>query len=991
MLNIQGMNPGNRSKSNWKFDYLQSILNDNFTPSVIALTETHLKSYVENAQITIPNYNLLRSDRKLRVGGGVLLYTHNDLPFTHSKVFDNGTCEAVMCASETLKSICICAYRPPNSSHRDFEEMMLFIESFTQDRPDFEINLLGDFNFPGISWPESKLSNPNPPDNSVSANLLKSFMGRFFLSQYINIPTRQKNILDLFLTNSPHIVQHISSKPTKLSDHNLVEIPITLNSTLSFTPVLNTPKPPVGFRALNLHKAKYEKINEDLANVNWDNLRTSCTPEEYPEILNQTVLDICKKHSPEKLENPSKASKAKSTKGKNLHSLNRKKRKRKARLSALINLNPSSPSIPKLKREIGNICLAIKDTVKQLKIEEELNLVSKIKSNPKAFYSYTKRNSKTKSSINHLIDKSGKVVTDHQGIANLFQDYFKSVFSDPDSPAIDHDVGTNPPISSPLANLTITTKEIEDMIDCIQTDSSCPDNDLPASVLKNCKTHLSYPIKLIWEESFHIGIVPKFYKTQFIHPIHKKDSNSFASNYRPISITSHVIKVFERILRNHLVKYLEENNLINVKQHGFRKGRSCLTQLLAYYDEILTNALSGNDTDAIYIDFAKAFDKIDHNILLKKLTNYGISGKFHSWIKSFLTERDQAVTINGTSSYLTKVISGVPQGTVLGPLLFLIYINELSSQIKSSTCSSFADDTRLAMAISCQDDMQCLSDDLNIVHTWSLKNNMSLNQNKYELISFQCHPNNTLKELPFHTNTTTYTTPGGILLHPQQVVKDLGILVSNDMTWNSHILSIAAKATKKAAWVLNTFYSRSELMMITIYKSLVRSHLEYCCPLWNPQDNKNIQILENIQKNFLRKIPSLNHLSYWEKLKKLRLQSLQRRRERYCIVHMWKIINNLAPNDLDFDIFMSPRLGIKVRPKPMMLPMSRHQTNRDRSFVHVGPLLWNLLPKEASTQTDLNSFKTSLGAFLDKYPDNPPISDLRYINNNSLLSYPRFL
>ena len=179
--------------------------------------------------------------------------------------------------------------------------------------------------------------------------------------------------------------------------------------------------------------------------------------------------------------------------------------------------------------------------------------------------------------------------------------------------------------------------------------------------------------------------------------------------------------------------------------------------------------------------------------------------------------------------------------------------------------------------------------------------------------------------------------------------------------------------------------------MITLYKSLVRSHLEYCCPLWNPQDIKHIKLLENIQKNFVNKISGLNGNSYWEKLRELNIQSLQRRRERYCMVHMWKIINNYAPNDLGFELYTSPRLGIKVKPKPLVVSSSKHQTTRDNSFIHVGPLLWNLLPKETSLQTELIAFKSSLSHFLERYPDNPPCQGLRYINDNSLLSYPRFL
>ena len=153
---------------------------------------------------------------------------------------------------------------------------------------------------------------------------------------------------------------------------------------------------------------------------------------------------------------------------------------------------------------------------------------------------------------------------------------------------------------------------------------------------------------------------------------YKKDSNLDPANYRPISLTSHVIKIFERVIRKNLVQYLEDNNLLSNKQHGFRKGRSCLTQLLKHFDKILNNYLNNSETDVIYLDYAKAFDNVDHQILLKKLHHYSIGGKVYEWIKQFLLERTQTVVVDGFHSFIALVISGVPQGTILGPILFLI-------------------------------------------------------------------------------------------------------------------------------------------------------------------------------------------------------------------------------------------------------------------------------------------------------------------------------
>ena len=205
---------------------------------------------------------------------------------------------------------------------------------------------------------------------------------------------------------------------------------------------------------------------------------------------------------------------------------------------------------------------------------------------------------------------------------------------------------------------------------------------------------------MIWQHSMSTGTVPKFYKTSNIAPLHKKGSRAIAGNYRPVSLTSHIIKIYERVLRKQMVVHLEENNLLNSKQHGFRSGKSCLTQLLHHFDDIIEALSNGDDMDAIYLDYAKAFDKVDHQLLIRKLQLYGFHPKIIIWIESFLTNRTQQVVVDGHMSIIALIISGVPQGTVLGPILFLIFINDIASCVLHSTLRCFADDTRICRSIS---------------------------------------------------------------------------------------------------------------------------------------------------------------------------------------------------------------------------------------------------------------------------------------------------
>ena len=216
-------------------------------------------------------------------------------------------------------------------------------------------------------------------------------------------------------------------------------------------------------------------------------------------------------------------------------------------------------------------------------------------------------------------------------------------------------------------------------------------------------------------------MIPPSLKQQLITPTYKNGDRTDPANYRPISITSHIIKVFERVLRSKIVDHIESNNLISSKQHGFRKSRSCLTQLLSHVDNILKCLNEGDEVDAIYLDYAKAFDKVDHRILLAKLKRYGIKGKMLRWIKDFLANRYQTVVVEGNKSSFRLVISGVPQGTVLGPIFFILYINDELDNLQTANGKIFADDTKLMARIR---ELLChlkLHEDLNRIVFWSNK------------------------------------------------------------------------------------------------------------------------------------------------------------------------------------------------------------------------------------------------------------------------------
>ena len=298
----------------------------------------------------------------------------------------------------------------------------------------------------------------------------------------------------------------------------------------------------------------------------------------------------------------------------------------------------------------------------------------------------------------------------------------------------------------------------------------------------------------------------------------------------------------------------------------------------------------------------------------------------------------------------------------------------------------FADDTKISKKIECLKDTDDLQRDLDSVVSWSLANNMSLNEDKFQLITHKSSSQSqSLAYLPFDLQTPAYTSSAGAFIEASRNIRDLGIDFAEDLNWSNHIRALAANATSMSAWVLNVFSTREPYVMVTLYKSLVRSRLEYCSPLWNPTKLGDIRALENVQRSFTSKIDGLRQDDYWERLSKLKILSLQRRRERFMIFHTWKILNGRAPNDIGLD-FDRREDCIKAILRPLPRCSARVQTLFENSFPVCGAKLWNLIPKQCTKLDTFHAFKASLDRFLELIPDRPPMDDYHAPNNNSLLN-----
>ena len=364
-----------------------------------------------------------------------------------------------------------------------------------------------------------------------------------------------------------------------------------------------------------------------------------------------------------------------------------------------------------------------------------------------------------------------------------------------------------------LSDFAFTPEDIEKACADLNSTAAPGPDGVPASLLKTCKKELSKPLHTLWRSSLDSGTIPVELLLVMICPIHKGGSRAAPKNYRPVALTSHLIKVFERVVRRVLVDHIDKLGLLPDGQHGSRALRSTLTQLLTYWDSVLDGLEGGQGVDSIYLDFSKAFDKVETGVLLHKLRDAKVLGNMGCWLAAFLdaSHRQQAVVVEGRISPLSPVISGVPQGTVLGPVLFLLHISDIARGVSSgTTTTSYVDDTRASRSIVDPGaDCQALQNDLASIYSWATDVNMVFNSEKFECLRFW--PKAIKPDFQ-------YCSPDGTIIEEKKHLRDLGVEMSSDLTFNVHIENTVAAANKLIGWALRTFRRRSKSVMMTVWK-----------------------------------------------------------------------------------------------------------------------------------------------------------------------------
>ena len=671
---------------------------------------------------------------------------------------------------------------------------------------------MGDFNLPHATWLTGECSPGADKEEQKMVKCLYEHSLDHFLIQYLDCPTHKDgNMIDLLFTNNSDLIHNLTVIPVSNSDHYLINCSAIYNRATEpgrdDQDDKNTDEEP-SFHHLNFFDdtVDWDSLSAELSQYNWSREFRGMDTTGMMDRFTSVCLQIAPKWVLVRKAPPARHKRPKIPRHR------RTLMRRRTWLNKRYITTKSEVSRHTLLQKLINIERDLQKSHCDQRDLEERRAIDKIKMNPKLFFTFGKKFSKIKIGVGPLMNTAKILIAAPMKMAEMLSEQYSSVFSTPyhDDPSPWLLFPDEPSTDSDISDINFTDYELAEAMYELSTNAAPGPDGFPAILLKKCRKALTPPLARIWRQSMSNGEIQTTCKSATIIPIHKAKSRAVPKNYRPVALTSHLIKIFEKVVRKKLVDFMQENNLFQLFLRG---GRSCLSQLLCHFDRITSELEKGKGVDVIYLDFAKAFDKVDHGITLRKLKLLGIKGRLGRWICSFLTNRVQSVMVEGKKSQPKPVTSGVPQGSVLGPLLFLVLIGDIDKTVASSFLSSFADDTRVGKGIASEVDIHNLQADLKAIYQWSVDNNMTFNSDKFELLRYKSKSS---KELQ---SSMSYTSNNGSTIEEKPHVRDLGVTLSDTATFSQHIHEKCIAVKFKIAWVLRTFKTREPPPMLTLWKT----------------------------------------------------------------------------------------------------------------------------------------------------------------------------
>ena len=935
-LNVQGLCGQNMSK----FSQLKTMLNNPINSSLhlIGLSETKLKEHKSTNFFRIDGFQMpFRNDNISNGGGGIMVYVKNGINAKRRADLETNDIQCVWLeiTPERGKTFLVGnMYRPPHSRIEFNDRFENFIDHVMSE--DKEIILMGDFN--------KNLINEEMEPEWIN------FTTSLGLSQLVKNPTRttetSSSLIDHIYTNCEENISRVHVGKFSISDHFAIFGNRKLNVQIK-----NKEHHAITYRSFRHFDENL--FCKDLSEVPWEIIATFDDVDDMVQTWNRLFLEIVDKHAPIKQHRIKRNHQPEWLTSEILDLM-------KERDNYKINGKMNEYRL--LRNKLTTMIDKAKKEMYQNKIEEGQN-------DPKTIWKIFQQfgaSSKKGSAENILGIKHGEQVITHEKlIADHFNEFFINVASDLKQPLkpsnfeklnsfIDSKITNDVSFQIPQINCSFVTNFLLSLDGTKSTGLDC----IGPRLLKLAPNILSPSIMFIINKSITSGIFPCVWKHAKVKPLYKSGAKDDVNNYRPISILPTLSKIIEKWTHVKLMSYLNQHQLLTQKQSGFRSGHSTETALTHMTDNWLHAINDGNIVGCILVDFRKAFDLVDHRLLIQKLKHYKVNDLSLSWFDSYLN-RTQQVTVNTSQSKAESIRSGVPQGSILGPLLFLIFINDLPLCLKDAVRSVdlYADDTTLYEIGFDKDILENnLQHALNLLNSWCLENGMIINIDKTKLMLISSRQK---RQNMKDTNLTLAYE--NVDLRVTSCEKVLGVHIDDNLTWTSHFQHVSKKISTYL-WLLSQIRSYLPIRhRMTFYNAYIKPHLEYCCVIWGNSFNSNMYRIEKLQRRACKLILGKDYTSLEEARMQLNMLSF----EELIFINkakvMFKVTHGLSP------IYITEMFQIKGSTNDDTMTL-RSDSNKNfktpkpklnmfkNSLSYSGALIWNSIPVDIRNSSTVDSF-----------------------------------